>query len=222
MPKRKPSEFNYPADLVWAAASAAYRINGGYFKYPEISAEGRITRPSNRELVQLYLADSSHQFITATDYQQARACRQDLLNTATMAALKLQASEWNLLSAKMASLETVTTEYEVAVIAAMPKSHAQNLDREKIDNRLAFCESDLLGPINQLISTSGEVVRCNYSAKYNTFYVTVITDSNHQVFFAYREAVPCGTNIGFSGRVKRHADRATQLSRVKLIKQEAA
>jgi hypothetical protein len=52
-------------------------------------------------------------------------------------------------------------------------------------------------------------------------YVTMITDSNHQVFFAYREAVAQGQNIQIRGRVKRHADRATQLSRVKLIKQEA-
>jgi len=51
--------------------------------------------------------------------------------------------------------------------------------------------------------------------------VTVITDVNRQVFFAYRERLEPGANIRICGRVKRHADRATQLSRVKIHKQEA-
>jgi hypothetical protein len=64
------------------------------------------------------------------------------------------------------------------------------------------------------------VVRSNYSSQYNTHYVTVITDANRQVFFAYRERIEPGANIRICGRVKRHADRATQLSRVKIQKQE--
>jgi hypothetical protein len=67
----------------------------------------------------------------------------------------------------------------------------------------------------------GEVIRSNYSTKWNTFYATMLTDSNHQVFFAYRERLAPGQLIKLRGRVKRHADRATQLSRVKLQQQEA-
>jgi hypothetical protein len=71
-----------------------------------------------------------------------------------------------------------------------------------------------------MVTVQGEVVRCNYSAKWNTFYVTVITDTNHQVFFAYRETLEPGKLVKLRGRVKRHADRATQLSRVKILEQE--
>jgi hypothetical protein len=63
-------------------------------------------------------------------------------------------------------------------------------------------------------------VRCVYSNRFNTFYTTVITPDNKQVFFAYRERLNPGKQIRFCGRVKRHADRATQLSRVKLVEQE--
>jgi hypothetical protein len=220
MPKYKDkSTFSYPADLVWAAACAAYRVNNGYVKTPEINDQGKITRPTNRELVRLYLEDTSYQHITELDLQQGSRCRQDLLNSATMAALKNRATEWSLLTAKMATLEQVNTDYEVSVIASMPKNHAQNLARESTDSRLAYCESDSIGQLNERIETVGEVVRCNYSAKYRTNYVTVITDSNHQVFFAYRESLALNQKITVCGRVKRHADRATQLSRVKIIEQ---
>ena len=213
MAKRQRPILNFTADQVWAAACAAYRVNGGYFKQAEF------TKPANRDLVRQYLAEPGS--VTADDVEQGRRCRQELVNAATMSALKNQASEWTLLTAQMADLDVITTDYEVSVITAMPKSHAQNLTRETVDSRLAYCETEPVGRVNDVVTVQGEVVRSNYSAKWNTFYVTMITDTNHQVFFAYREGLESGQLIRIRGRVKRHADRATQLSRVKLEKQEA-
>ena len=221
MPKRTRPTLNYTADQVWAAACTAYRINRGYLKHPEVTADGKIIRPSNRELVRLYLADDSDTFVTSADRKQGTKCRQDLLKQATMAALRNQATEWTLLTAGMAGLDTITTDYQVSVITAMPKSHSQNLARETVDSRLAYCDSDPVGRIDERVEVVGQVVRSNYSNQYNTHYVTVITDVNRQVFFAYRERIEPGANIKICGRVKRHADRATQLSRVKIHKQEA-
>jgi hypothetical protein len=218
VPKRVQPSLNLTADQVWAAACAAYRVNGGYFKHAEITDQGVITRATNRELVRQYLAEPGS--VSADDVEKGRKCRQDLVNAATMSALKNRATEWTLLTAKMAALDTITTDYEVSVITAMPKSHDQTLARESADGRLAYCNTEPVGTDNQVVTVAGEVVRCNYSTKWNTFYVTVITDANHQVFFAYREAVAQGRQITLRGRVKRHADRATQLSRVKLIEQE--
>jgi hypothetical protein len=220
MAKRQRPTLNYTADQVWTAACAAYRINRGYLKQAEVAADGKIVRPTNRELVRLFLADDSGQFVTATDRKQGTKCRQDLLKQATMSALRNRASEWDLLTAEMASLGTITTDYEVSVITAMPKSHAQNLTRESVDTRLAYCDNTPVGPVDKRVDIVGEVVRSNYSNQYNTHYVTVITEDNRQVFFAYRERIEPGANIRICGRVKRHADRATQLSRVKISKQE--
>jgi hypothetical protein len=219
MAKRQQPTLDLTADQVWAVACAAYRVNGGYFKQPQVTDQGVITRPTNRELVRQYLAEPGS--VTADDLEQGRKCRQDLLKQATMAALKNQATEWTLLTADMAALDTVTTDYQVSVITAMPKSHSQNLARETVDSRLAYCDSDPVGRIDERVEITGEVVRSNYSNQYNTHYVTVITDTNRQAFFAYRERIEPGANIRICGRVKRHADRATQLSRVKIHKQEA-
>ena len=219
MAKRQRPTLDLTADQVWAAACAAYRVNGGYFKQPQVTDQGVITRPTNRELVRQYLAESSS--VTADDLEQGRKCRQDLLKQATMSALRNRATEWDLLTAEMASLDTITTDYQLSVITAMPKSHSQNLARETVDTRLAYCDSDPVGRVDERVEITGEVVRSNYSNQYNTHYVTVITDANRQVFFAYRERMEPGANIRICGRVKRHADRATQLSRVKIHKQEA-
>jgi hypothetical protein len=221
MAKRQRPTLDLTADQVWAAACAAYRINRGYLKQAEVTADGKIVRPTNRELVRLYLTDDSGQFVTAADRKQGTKCRLDLLKQATMSALRNRATEWDLLTAEMASLGTITTDYEVSVITAMPKSHAQNLTRESVDTRLAYCDNTPVGRVDERVDLVGEVVRSNYSNQYNTHYVTVITDANRQVFFAYRERIDPGANIRICGRVKRHADRATQLSRVKISKQEA-
>ena len=219
MAKRQRPTLDYTADQVWAAASAAYRVNGGYLKHPEVTAEGKIVRPTNRELVRLYLADPGA--VTDDDLEHGRKCRQDLLKQTTMSALRNRATEWDLLTAEMAGLDTITTDYQLSVITAMPKSHSQNLARETVDGRLAYCDTTPVGRIDERVEVVGQVVRSNYSNQYNTHYVTVITDANRQVFFAYRERIDPGANIKICGRVKRHADRATQLSRVKIHKQEA-
>ena len=220
VPKRAKPMLNYTADQVWAAACAAYRVNGGYLKHPEVNDQGVITRHTNRDLVRRYLLDAGEYYVTATDRRQGTKCRQDLLKQATMSALRNRATEWDLLTAEMAGLGTITTDYEVSVITAMPKSHAQNLTRETVDGRLAYCDTTPVGPVNHRVDIVGEVVRSNYSNQYNTHYVTVITQDNRQVFFAYRERIEPGVNIRICGRVKRHADRATQLSRVKISQQE--
>ena len=217
MIKRVKNEYQYSADLVWAAACAAYRINGGYFKYARVE-DGKVTVPTNRELVRMMLETPGP--ISDADRDQAHRCRQDLSNASTLAALKNRLTEWGELSARMAGLETVTTDYEISVITAMPKSWEQNNLRENTDSRLAHCDPDPVARVNERVELSGEIVRSNYSNRFNTFYTTVITDDNRQVFFAYREQLTVGEHIRFCGRVKRHADRATQLSRVKLVEQE--
>jgi hypothetical protein len=218
--RRKQPDFRYPAERVWAAACAAYRINGAYRKYPDIQ-DGKIVAPANRDLVKLYLGMDNCEFITDADRKQAALCQQTLKNSVTMQALRGELDEWSLLVARMTALETVETDYEVSVITALPKSYDQIVARENVNSRLAHCDDTFIGKVNELVTLEGEIVRVNYSNRFNTFYTTVITAANQEVFFAYRERLATTRRIRFCGRIKRHAGRATQLSRVKLIEQEA-
>lgn len=217
--RRREADFCYPAEQVWAAACAAFRINGAYRKYPDIQ-DGKIVAPANRDLVKLYLGIDNCEFITEADRAQAAVCQQTLKNSVTMQALRGELDEWSLLVARMTALEDVTTDYEISVITALPKNYHQIVDRENINSRLAHCDNTLVGRVSEVVTLEGEIVRVNYSNRFNTFYTTVITNANQEVFFAYRERLATARRIRFCGRVKRHAGRATQLSRVKLIEQE--
>jgi hypothetical protein len=217
--RRREADFCYPAEQVWAAACAAFRINGAYRKYPDIQ-DGKIVAPANRELVKLYLGIDNCEFVTEADRRQAAVCQQTLKNSVTMQALKGELDEWSLLIATMTALEEVTTDYEISVITALPKNYHQIVDRENINSRLAHCDATLLGRVNDIVTLEGEIVRVNYSNRFNTFYTTVITAANQEVFFAYRERLATTRRIRFCGRIKRHAGRATQLSRVRILEQE--
>lgn len=205
-----------PADLVWSAAFAAFRINGGYLKTPEKNAEGKIVKPMNRELVQLALYDAS--MITDYDRKQANKARQYMASVCTMNALKDTLSEWGQITAKLCALATITSNYDIAVITAMPKSYANSLKKEEVDARFRRCEGHV-GKVGDKIELPVEILRHNYSAKFNTWFISGVTRDNQAVHFAYREAVKPNRTIHIRGTVKRHTDSSTQLNRVKLVEE---
>lgn len=200
------------ADLVWSAACAAYRINGGYFKEPETVGD-QVIRHANRAVVRQALDNPS--LIDDVDRDMARNCRQHLSTSVTMQALRTELGEWARITARVCGLDTVDSMYDLSVITAMPHSYAKTLRKESVDARLARCDG-LTEKLGDKVELTVEVVRNNYSAKYNTWFVSAVTQDDCAVYFAYREEVSPGTLATIRGTVKRHTDRSTQLNRVKL------
>lgn len=200
------------ADLAWSAAFAAFRINDGYFKSP-VKEGDKIVKPMNRELVQLALYDAT--MITDYDRKQAKKARQYISNVTTMEALKGDLTEWGQISAKVCSLDKIKSNYDMAVITAMPKSYVNSLKKEEVDARLRKCDGHI-GKVGDKVELPVTVLRHNYSAKFNTWFISGVTEDNRAVHFAYREAVKPNQTIQIRGTVKRHSDRSTQLNRVKM------
>ena len=202
------------ADLVWSAACTAYRVNNGYLKQAEMIGD-QVVRPTNREIVRRALDNPA--LITDADRELARDCRRHMATAVTMQALKTELGEWARITAKVCSLDTITSNYDLSVVTAMPQSYIKQLKKESVDARLARCETGALGKINDKITLTVEIVRNNYSAKFNTWFVSAITTDNRAVFFAYRENIQTETHVKIRGTIKRHTDCATQLNRVKLV-----
>lgn len=202
------------ADLAWSAACTAYRINGGYLKQPDMIGD-QIVRRTNREIVKIVLEDPS--MITDTDREQGHQCRKYMTNSTTMNALKGELSEWGQITARVCQLNEINSMYDLSVVTAMPQALSKAQKRENTEARLARCESSPIGKVGDKIELAVEIIRNSYSAKFNTWFVSGITDSNHAVFFAYRESLPQETHVTIRGTVKRHTDSATQLNRVKLV-----
>lgn len=204
------------ADLLWSAACTAYRINGGYFKQPETIGD-QVVRPTNRTVVRQALENPT--LITDADRDMAQQCRQHMATSVTMQALRTELGEWARITARVCGLDTIDSIYDFSVITAMPQSYVKQLKKESVDARLARCEQGVAGKIGDKVKLAVEIVRNNYSAKFNTWFISAITDDNCAVFFAYREALDPETHVTIRGTIKRHTDRATQLNRVKLVEE---
>lgn len=205
------------ADLVWSAACTAYRLNNGYLKQPEVIGD-QVVRHTNRDLV--HRALSNPELITDADREQARDCRRYMASAVTLQALKAELGEWAKITAKVCSLDTIDSIYDLSVITAMPQSYIKQLKKESVEARLARCESGVIDKIGDKVELAVEIMRSNYSAKFNTWFVSAITDDNYAVFFAYREALNPETQLKIRGTVKRHTDSATQLNRVKIVEEK--
>jgi hypothetical protein len=203
------------ADLVWSAACTAYRLNSGYLKEPEVIGD-QVIRPTNRELVRRCLENLS--LITDVDREQARDCRRYMASAVTMQALKTELGEWSKITARVCELDTIASNYDLSVITAMPQSYVKQLRKESVDARLARCQGTI-GKLGDKVELAVEILRSNYSAKYNTWFVSAITKDNYSVYFAYREEIKSETHATIRGTVKRHNDRSTQLNRVKLVQE---
>jgi hypothetical protein len=202
------------ADLVWSTACTAYRINGGYFKEPEMIGD-QVIRPTNRDLVRRAL--DNPELITDADRELAKECRRHMATAVTLQALRSELGEWARITARVCGLDIITSNYDLSVITAMPHSYIKQLKKESVDARLARCETGAVGKINNKVELAVEIVRSNYSANFNTWFVSAITDDNFAVFFAYREEIKPNTYVTIRGTIKRHTDSATQLNRVKLV-----
>ena len=203
------------ADLVWSAACTAYRLNSGYLKSPEVIGD-QVIRPTNREIVRQALANP--ELITDADRDMAQNCRRHMATSVTMQALRTELGEWARITAKVCDLDTVDSMYDFSVITAMPHSYVKQLKKESVDARLARCQGTV-GKLGDKIELAVEIVRNNYSAKFNTWFVSAITTDNYAVYFAYREEIRPDTHVTIRGTVKRHNDRSTQLNRVKLVEE---
>jgi len=202
------------ANLMWAAACTAYRLNNGYYKQPELVGD-QVVRHTNRDLVEQALANAA--LITDADRAMGQDCRRYLASAVTMQALRTELNEWARVTARVCELNEITSRHDMAVITAMPHGYARQLMKESVDARLARCEQGAVGTIGAKVELNIEVMRSNYSEKYNTWFVSAITDTNYSVFFSYRESIEPKTQIPIRGTVKRHTDRSTQLNRVKIV-----
>ena len=204
------------ADPLWSAACTAYRLNNGYLKQAETIGD-QVVRPTNREIVRRALTDTA--MITDADRDIAQQCRRYMATAVTMQALRAELGEWARITAKVCELDTVNSLYDFSIITAMPHSYIKQLKKESVDARLARCQSSI-GKLGDKVELAVEIMRSNYSAKFNTWFVSAITDDNYAVYFAYREALDSDTHVKIRGTVKRHTDSATQLNRVKLVEEK--
>jgi hypothetical protein len=196
----------------------ADRQVGGYLKNPEMDYETSpptLLRPANKSILYQAIKDPGSMIITDDDIEQGRELHSFISQNLTMAMLRGQFNDFQRVQAEVVAREVfgANSMYHVSILASLPEQprryHQRQHYEELVRNSTAL--PDLVG---SRVTVYGLVVRNIWSEKWNTHYVTVITDSNAQVFFAYKKPLLVGERGSFTGTVKRQDTQSTQLNRV--------
>jgi hypothetical protein len=216
MARNQDPVFTFNADDVWAAACAAQRINGSYVKLAMISeSDPSLTKLSNRMLAMQLLTDPFS--ITDEDRDQSKKVRAfyQALTFKILQGKKLNEFDNNAMV--LSNRDVISSNYDFAVICSLPSCYERGVVRQSVEQRISFAKGGYISAVGNKVSTSVEVLRCVFSQKWITNFVTGITSDDQVVFFAYKSELPVGKMFDIYGTVKAQRDNTTQLNRVKVI-----
>jgi len=220
MSKYQKPVLNFNADVVWAAACAAQRINGEYLKEGRniMGEQGEVlsTTPRNRDIMVEFMHNPDR--LTEEDVEQAKTVRK-YYQAFTFKILKgIKLSEFDNTAMLIANRDIIDSNYDVAVIASLPSCYERGVKRDNVNQRVKFATGGFIGRVGDKVNVTVEILKTNYSQQWNTNYVTGITSDDQAVFFAYNHInnVEIGKTYTFFGTVKAHRDNLTQLNRVKV------
>jgi hypothetical protein len=214
-PKSYPPKvtFNHTAEDVWGAAVQAQSINGAYIK---AIAPGIEQHETNRMIMERLLNDTTQ--ITQESRDKGVLVRK-YFQAFTFKVLQGKIlNDFNKTAMDIANKDSITTNYDIAVVASLPASYDKGTVRDSVDRRINFATGGTLGNIGGKATTDIEVLKKVWSVKWNTWYITGITDDDKVLFFAYNHNIEIGDRVTIQGSVKSHRDNSTQLNRVKVIK----
>ena len=217
----------YSVSDVWGAACHAQRINSAYIKQdewelPSESATAvQLKRKSNRNIMMEALENTF--MITDEDRAAGAECLKFISNDMTFRALQNKLTDFD---RSVMKITAVTDRFfpqahrahrlELAIVACLPNSHQRALKRIEEQDRINQT-AGYIGTVGDKVTVTVDIVRCNFSQKWNTYYATGITENNETVFFSIREPLNTGTTLSFRGTVKAHRDGQTQLNRVSVL-----
>ena len=208
----------YNVSDVFAAASAAYRINGSYLKSDDITfhenGNHTVDKLANKTLVHQFLKGAFD--LRDEDREMGEKVRQHCNGLSFKIITGKTLSEFEQAMLSVADKETTDSNYDIAVVASLPASYERAQARIQQDAMLREKSGTLADAVGDKVELDIEVVRCNYSNNWDTHFVTATVD-NAVVFFATRNKIELGTKLRIKGKVKAHKEDRTQLSHVKFI-----
>jgi len=198
---------SYIADDVWAAACQAQRINGKYIKTLDPATK------TNRQIVEALLLDTTQ--ITQEDREQGEVVRRYFKSVTFKVLEGVTVNDFMRQAMTIADKDKITTTFDLATVVSLPASYEKASKRDSIDNRIKWARGGYVGVVSEHIDLKIEVVKKLWSEKWNTWYITGITDEDQVVFFAFKRQLEIGDIMNITGKVKSQRETSTQLSHVK-------
>jgi hypothetical protein len=210
----KERAMEFTADLVWACAAAADRINGGYCKEPVYSASLNVVeKEPNKLLVKQWLREGAFGRVTEADYAAGRSYR-DHFKSYTLLAMAGKLNDFQQTAMRVAAMDTFTGRnmLEFAIVSCLPATARRDQERTELKREL-FSAPQLNAAVGETVIGDVDVISCSYNQLYNKYMVKARMGESH-VNFYYGEQLQ-GTHR-IKGKVKAHrGDNTTTLNYVK-------
>lgn len=215
--RAKPASVLYTADQVWGAAVVADRINHGrYHKVPNVVLENDQYVTKNRTNRDLML-DALSAGVTEEDQAQGKLVREWHQKNLTLRSLRGNLSDFDRSMMDVVGLDAFDTRADRYALSLVPSQiRAYTAGRREEDARERSTGGHI-GHEGDKVSLDVEVIRSNYSQKWNVWFNNAITAEGKMIFFSYREQLAAGAQLRIQGTVKAHRDDSTQLNRVKVV-----
>ena len=202
-----------------AAAVAAQRINGSYIKRYDVK-EGEL---SNGALMREFLNAEMKNFnIFEADY----AVASEILEYLDSKMIELIAGTlhdyWKNLVLLTEQKTIKSDDFKtLALIASVPNSYKNAIGRENAREEIRQIaeNSHHIGKVGDNIATDVTIKSAVYSANYNKWYHTALTNDQNLVCFPLSEQLERGTVVSLTARVHKHdTNNQTRLHYVRMKK----
>lgn len=197
--------------MVWAAACAANRINGGYVREAALpTADGETSPVPNKLLAWRFLAEQEN--ITDEDRALAQAVRLHFQGK-IMDIIGGTANDFTKSVATLAQNDVITQRRDVSLISCLPASYERDQRRQALD-----FVTQPVGTVGERLEFELTIDDQGYSANYNVYWHLARQDTNRFFFFS-KHILARGQLYKVKARVKSHReDGTTMLHHVKLSK----
>lgn len=205
------TDFKYPADIVWACAAAADRINGGYRKTSnwDYTEDDSIESPGNKTRVLRWLEQWRNNLLRkfeVTDQDAADGKRaQAFWQSQMLVLLDDSANDYLKACVNAAHLTTVNSLTDIAVIASAITAAKRETRKQELIQRKHSLKSKHVCALGSSVNfdTEFEVVDSRYINTVGASAVECIAEGNLYMWWS-RQHVEPGMYRFLKGRVKAH------------------
>ena len=211
-----PQQQQFPADDVWALATAVDRINGGYFK-ENVYTDAGLSKTANKAVVREHLRTNDFSIVTDDDRVNGAAYRRHFTGY-TMLAMAGGLNDFQQQAYKVACTEIFTGRnlLEFAIISCLPSIARRDSQRQEI-KREVFASEQLAGNVGETVIGDITVMDSRYSQQYEKYRVTGRMGES-VVDFWFGTNMSKGSDYRIKAKIKAHRDdKTTQFHYVKKI-----
>ena len=205
------TDFKYPADVVWACAAAADRINGGYRKTSDwdYNEDDPVESPGNKTRVLRWLEQWRSNLLRkyeVTDQDTADGKRaQEFWQSQMLVLLDDSANDYLKACVNTAHLTTVNSLTDIAVISSAITAAKRETRKQELIQRKHSLKSKHVFALGSSVNfdTEFEIVDSRYINTVGASAVECVVEGNLYMWWSKQHVEP-GMYRFLKGRVKAH------------------